>query len=234
MRTLALLLMAVFVVPALADDVPKNDSRKDEKSAATTKSVEGSPSAGEVSPLRVPLSDAADLVFQQPKHFRFRITRDPDDGFRPALAFNAFGPMFKTQGLKVFVLENGQKAEFQTLAQLEERVKRMGGRYAQDSVEQEVKVQPLKMTAKDDFGCYATLTDAGLQAKKELLPGEFRCITLGFARVGETLLQIRMYSNSTDDADFKGAIRMIEGISVGKAEAPRAPKRDETPPPAKS
>ncbi len=224
MRTLLLLLIAATVIPALGQELPTK-----EEPAAKTNPVE----KPEITPLRVPFSETADLVFQQPKSFQFRITRDPDDGFRPALAFNAFGPKFKTQGLKLFVLDPAQKGEFEKLEQLEERLKRVAGRYAAESVEQEVKPRPLKMAAKEDLGCYATLTDASLKDEENLAPGQFRCMTFGFARVGDVLLQIRMYSNSSDDADFKAALTMIEGMSVGKAEAPRPPKKGESAPSGK-
>lgn len=185
--------------------------------------------AAETTELKIPLSEMEALVIRQPKAFQFRVTRDPDDGFRPALAFNAFSDRVKTHGLKLFI-EKDAKNEVEKVDQLKARLEKVGGRYAASSVEKKVNAEELKVTVKDSFGCYCVLTDPNLVGVKDPLPGDFAYMTFAFVKLNGLVVHGRLYSNSKDDASFRDALRMMETLSIGtpdppKPETPRDPSK---------
>lgn len=185
---------------------------------------EGQPSeknaAAETTELKIPLSEKEALVIRQPKAFQFRVTRDPDDGFRPALAFNAFADGVKTHGLKLFI-EKDAKSEVENVDQLKTRLEKVGGRYVASSVEKKVNAEELKVTVKDGFGCYCVLTDPNLVGVKDPLPGDFACMTFVFVKLNGFVVHGRLYSNSKDDAGFRDALRIMETVSIGTPDPPK-------------
>lgn len=214
LRAIALLaLLSVGADRGLADEKPSPDKTP----------------ASETTTLKIPLSESQALVIQQPKAFRFRVTRDPDDGFRPALAFNAFNDRFKTHGLKLFIEEDSEN-KVENLDQLKSRLEKVGGRFAAGSVEKKVNAEELKVTAKGGLGCYCVLTDASLAEVKEPRPGDFAYITFAFVKLDGFVVHGRLYSNSKDDANFRSILQMMESLSLGQ---PDPPKPDEPPAPPK-
>jgi len=160
----------------------------------------------------VPLSETEAVTFRHPRRFRYRMTRDPDDRFRPAFTFAVYGDEFKTLGLKILLSKdvNGQVKTRDDFAKaLNDTVKPFQAR----SVERDVRLQDLEMP--DGFGTYCTLTDRRLADQPMPPPGEFRYLTFGFAKVGEFVLTIRVYSNSRDDEDFKAALALVRSVRFG-------------------
>lgn len=124
------------------------------------------------------LSGGQFVSFDRPAGFQIKVSRDPDDEFRPLLKFSHFATSgIKNFGFKVHVHRaDGERLWDKSFAP--ELMSELCGRLDAGSVEGTVPIRRIKET--DVWYCYAT--DAKLQNESVLPPGSYRHIALAFSR----------------------------------------------------
>lgn len=160
----------------------------------------------------IKISDTETLSYEMPEGFSFKVSKDPDDGFRPALKFSHFGEDgFKDFGFKIFVDKGDEnqlnddksKIEFVTVDCKE---------YQGGSVEQKTTVK--KHSGSTD-AFYCSFTDASLVNAKELMPGQFKNVSVGFAKDKAFAFTAVAFSNEISGSKFSAFLNTLSSLKVG-------------------
>ncbi len=214
-------------------------------SAGETESIardssNGSPAAtvadSSASEVCLALNSTQAIQIKHAKRFLFRETRDPDDLFRPALAFSAFGDNGFTARLKIFLSVSKTGDDPPDIAKV---VESLATPYVTGSVEQSVESRELQL--EKSVGRIASFTDARLAAAETPPPGEFRVVTVGAIPLSGFLAEFRLFTDNTTDGDFADALAIVRSLAIvdktngenlrrldlsnGPAPAPAAEKR---------
>lgn len=165
--------------------------------------------AGEVS-----ISESESLSYDLPKDFRFELSRDPDDGYRPALKFSHFGQGgFKDFGFKVYLFKPG-KIEIDKMSSDKKKEEFLSvdcKSFEERSLEGKTKIN--KFVGKSEV-FYCSFTDAEMAKVKDPLPGQFRNVTIALVFNGDFEFLARAYSNSIQGEQFKAFLDCMATLKV--------------------
>lgn len=168
-----------------------------------------------VKDLKLQISESENINLKYSEQFKFKVTKDPDDGFEPALSFSSFKNQFKSLGMKIFLSKDPNK----TLKTKDDALKileKASSRYISGSVEKKLNVKEVKIP--DSVCIYSSFTDSSIQNVEKPLPGQFKHITLGYLVKGEFIVYFKAFSNSVSDEEFQSALNIIKSVSFTKIE----------------
>jgi hypothetical protein len=163
--------------------------------------------------LKLQISESENIELKYNNLFKFKVTKDPDDRFEPALSFSSYKNQFKSLGLKIF-LSKDLKKPLKTKKDVEKYLENASKRYATGSVEKKLNIKELKIT--DSLCFYSSFTDASLQNVTKTRPGQFKNVTIGYLVKEDFIVYFRSYSNSVTDEEFKSALNIVKSISFSK------------------
>lgn len=93
-------------------------------------------------------------------------------------------------------------------------VEEIAARYVPDSVEQEVRLVPLR--SRHGAGFYCVFTDAKLVGQVELPPSEYRHATTGLRASAGWFGLFTLFSQNTDSPDYRAGLDLLRH-SLGRA-----------------
>jgi hypothetical protein len=161
-----------------------------------------------------PLSDTEFLNYELPSGFEFKTSRDPDDQFRFALNFSHFGQSpFRDLGSKVFLFKATEEDldSLKTDQQKRDFLAVDCEYFERGSVERKTKIQKFKGES-DVF--YCSFTDESLVDQENLLPGQFRHVTVALVINNKFEFLARAYSNSVENNTFKDFLKIMSTLNV--------------------
>ncbi|THJ18873.1 MAG: hypothetical protein CAF45_016545 [Nitrospira sp. CG24E] len=145
------------------------------------------------------LSGGQFVNFERPSGFEVKVSRDPDDEFRPTLKFSHVATSgIKDFGFKVSI-HTSEREKLRDESFAIELMSDLCGRLEAGAVEGTVPIRKIKET--DVWYCYAT--DAKLQNESALPPGSYRHITVAFSRHEGYGFTAIAYSQSINDSLFR-------------------------------
>jgi len=161
-----------------------------------------------------PLSDTEVLNYELSPGYEFKTSRDPDDQFKFALNFSHFGQnQFRDLGSKVFLFKaNKEDLESLKTDQKKREFLEVDCEYfKKGSVEKKTKIQKFKGES-DVF--YCSFTDESLVGQENLLPGQFKHVTVALAINHEFEFLARVFSNSVEDNTFNDFLKIMSTLNV--------------------
>lgn len=161
-----------------------------------------------------PLSDTEFLDYKLPPEFEFKTSRDPDDQFRFAINFSHFGQnRSRDLGAKVFLfkLNRDDMQSIRTDQQKREFLAIDCEYFAKGSVEKETTIKTFKGES-DVF--YCSFTDETLVHQEQLLPGEFRHVSMALVINDDFEFLARVFSNSVENKAFEDFLGIMASLGV--------------------
>lgn len=170
---------------------------------------------------RLAISSSETLVYARPTRFNAELTRDPDDGFEPALRLRTRDA---SGGLELsFKLRLRPERGARSVEQLQSDLRPGCERYAAGSTGQ----SPVPRVLPDPgaVGAYCSYTERELSGVATLRPGQFRNVTLALVSAGDRVFVVRGDSNSLTNADYRDALKLLASLRIeASGGAPAVPQ----------